>query len=146
MTSDPSIEKVLLVDDEKEFVKTLSERLQTRGFHAEVAFSGEEALASIVKSQPDVVVLDLRMPGMDGLEVLERIKGHHPAIEVIMLTGHGSHKEKGLAEELGVFAYLTKPQDINVLARTIRRAYDKKRRVSNPGWDEVEGPPKNTHE
>ena len=126
MTSMSPIEKILLVDDEKEFVETLSERLHTRGIHSSVAHSGEEAL-SIVETDPqDVIVLDLKMPGMDGLEMLRRLRQQHPEIEVIMLTGHGSDEEKKLADDFGIFAYFTKPMNIDSLAGTIRQAYDKK--------------------
>jgi two-component system, OmpR family, response regulator CpxR len=119
-----TVENILLVDDEKEFVDTISERLGTRGIGASVVYSGEEALAWIEAHPTEVVVLDIRMPGMDGLEVLGRIKQRRSRIEVIMLTGHGSAREARLAEELGVFAYFTKPQDIDRLAATIRRALD----------------------
>ena len=86
MVKEP-VKNILLVDDEREYVETLSERLFTRGIHAEVAFSGEEALSSIEIDRPDVVVLDLKMPGMDGLDVLQRIRKDYPKTEVIMLTG-----------------------------------------------------------
>ena len=115
--------KMLLVDDEREFVLTLAERLETRNLPARVAYDGEEALAVMEVDPADVVVLDLRMPGLDGLEVLRRVKRRAPTTEVIILTGHGSDTEQERAEELGAFAYLTKPVDIEVLAQTMRRAY-----------------------
>lgn len=115
--------KVLLVDDEREFVQTLSERLLTRNLGTAVAFSGEEALAIIESDEPEVVVLDLQMPGIDGIEVLRRVRKGHPNTQVIILTGHGSERERKLAEELGAFAYLHKPVDINVLSRTMKDAY-----------------------
>lgn len=117
--------KVLLVDDEREYVQTLSERLQTREIPSTVAFDGEEALDRIGKDAPDVMVLDLKMPGIDGLEVLRRVKASHPKTEVIILTGHGSESEEELAFELGAFAYIRKPADIELLANTMREAYRK---------------------
>jgi len=117
--------KILLVDDEKEFVDTLSERLKKRKFDSAVVYDGARALESVESDQPDVVVLDLMMPGIDGLETLKRLKKSHPKIEVIILTGHGSEKEEQNAAELGAFAYLQKPVNIELLARTMREAYQK---------------------
>ena len=117
--------KVLLVDDEREFVHTLSERLQARQMRPAVAYDGEEALSMVEADQPDVMVLDLKMPGVDGLEVLRRVKQRHPRTEVIILTGHGSDRERQVALQLGAFAYLRKPVDIDVLTRTMKDAYRK---------------------
>lgn len=116
--------KVLLVDDEIEFVDTLSERLENREFKTAVAYSGEEAIEGLTKNLPDVIILNLKIPGIDGIEVLRRVKREHPETEVIILTGHGSEKEKQIAYELGAFAYFEKPVDIDVLSDTIRRAYE----------------------
>jgi DNA-binding NtrC family response regulator len=77
------------------------------------------------------MILDLKMPGIDGIEVLRRVKQTHPDTEVIILTGHGSEKEKQLAFELGAFAYLEKPVDIELLSATIRKAYEKVSRKQN---------------
>jgi CheY-like chemotaxis protein len=115
--------KILLVDDEKEFVHTLSERLQTRRMESEIAYDGEQALAAVADEAPDVMILDLKMPGIDGIEVLRKVKREHPDVEVIILTGHGSEQEERLSQELGAFAYLQKPVDINVLTRTMKEAY-----------------------
>jgi len=117
--------KILLVDDEREFVHTLSERLQARDLEAAVVYDGEEALSFVASDEPEVMVLDLKMPGIDGLEVLRRVKSEHPKVEVIILTGHGSQKEEKLAKELGAFAYLRKPVDIELLTTTMKRAYNK---------------------
>ncbi|ROL55910.1 response regulator [Bacteroidetes/Chlorobi group bacterium Naka2016] len=122
---------VMLVDDEIEFVDTLSERLANREFRTSVAYSGEEAIENITKEVPDVIILDLKMPGIDGIEVLRRVKKEHPETEVIILTGHGSEKEKQIAYELGAFGYLEKPVDIDVLSETIRKAYEKIHRMKN---------------
>lgn len=127
-------QKFLLVDDEKEFVHTLSERLQTRNLEANVAYDGEQALQIAEQDAPDVMVLDLKMPGIDGLEVLRRIKKNHLHTEVIILTGHGSEAERQLALELGAFAYLNKPVDVDVLAQTMKEAYKRVAAV-NAGED-----------
>ncbi len=118
--------KILLVDDEKEFVHTLSERLHTRSLESSIAYDGEQALEMLDVEVPDVIVLDLRMPGIDGIETLRRVKERHPQVEVIILTGHGSEHEQNMAEELGAFAYLQKPVDINELAQIMREAYARK--------------------
>jgi DNA-binding NtrC family response regulator len=117
---------VLLVDDEKEFVTTLAERMQMRGLEPGVAFSGEQALEILENSIPDVMVLDLKMPGIDGLEVLRRVKKSHPQIQVIILTGHGSERDEAAARRLGAFDHLHKPVDINDLVRIMERAFRQK--------------------
>lgn len=117
---------VLLVDDEEELVNALAERLQLRGLNTEIALNGEQALQIVQDRVPDVMVLDLRMPGIDGLEVLRRIKKAHHQIEVIVLTGHGSEKDREIALRLGAFEYLQKPVDIGDLVQTLMRAYQHK--------------------
>jgi len=117
--------KVLLVDDEEAYVKTLAERMEMRDVGSRVALSGEEALEMLEEEPPDVMVLDLRMPGIDGMEVLERVKKKHPQIEVIILTGHGSDREEKEARRLGAFEYLQKPADTRQLLRTVRAAWRK---------------------
>lgn len=117
--------KVLLVDDEKEFVQTLSERLKRRNMESAIVSDGEKALEFVENDQPDVMVLDLMMPGIGGIEVLRRLKRTHPNIEVIILTGHGSENEEQTATDLGAFAYLQKPVNIEVLAQVMRDAYRK---------------------
>jgi len=117
--------KILLVDDEKEFVHALSERLQRRSMKPAIAYDGEEALSMIAADQPEVMVLDLKLPGIHGLEVLRQVKQRHPDTEVIILTGHGSDAEEALAAELGAFAYLRKPVEINLLTEAMNEAYAK---------------------
>jgi len=117
--------KFLLVDDEREFVQTLSSRLQVRDMEAAIAYDGEEALSHMEKDEADVMVLDLKMPGIDGMEVLRTVKKERPHVEVIILTGHGSETDRDLAMELGAFAYLEKPVDIEVLSSTMKEAYKK---------------------
>ena len=117
---------VLLVDDEREFVSTLAERMQIRGLVPEVAFSGEEALEILENRVPDVMVVDLKMPGIDGLEVLRFVKKHYPQIQVIILTGHGSERDETAARRLGAFDHLQKPVDINDLVRVMQQAFEQK--------------------
>lgn len=114
--------KVLLVDDEEAYVRTVAERLEARDLGANVAFSGEEALAVLPDNLPDVIVLDLKMPGMGGMAFLKLVKRDYPGIEVIILTGHGSRKEREEAMRLGAFDYLEKPVDIRLLMARVRRA------------------------
>jgi two-component system, OmpR family, response regulator CpxR len=117
--------KVLLVDDEREFVQTLSERLLMRDMGSAVAYDGESALQMVTEEEPEVMILDLKMPGIDGIEVLKRVKETHPDMEVIILTGHGSEVDRETCMKLGAFAYLQKPVDIEVLSETIKRANEK---------------------
>jgi DNA-binding NtrC family response regulator len=114
--------KVLFVDDEEDFVRTMAERMQMRDLGGDVALSGAQALAMVEEEQPDVMVLDLRMPGMDGMEVLRRVKREHPEVEVVVLTGHGSVQDEAEARRLGAFDYLQKPVDMAVLMETVRKA------------------------
>jgi len=123
--------RFLLVDDEKEYIQTLSDRLQTRDLNSAVAYDGEEALSHIEKNEPDVMVLDLKMPGVDGMEVLRKVKKERPHVEVIILTGHGSEQDKISAMELGAFAYLEKPVDIEILTETMKKAYAKINKEKN---------------
>ena len=117
--------KVLLVDDEREFVQTLSERLLMRDMGSAVAYDGESALDMVKEEEPEVMILDLKMPGIDGIEVLRRVKTTNPEIEVIMLTGHGSEPDRELCMKLGAFAYLQKPVDIEVLSDTLKKANER---------------------
>lgn len=119
--------RVLLVDDEREFVKTLSERLLLRDLGSAVVYDGESALDVVKDDEPEVMILDLKMPGIDGIEVLRRVKADRPGIEVIILTGHGSDDDRKTCMDLGAFAYLNKPVDIDVLSKTLKDAYAKVR-------------------
>ena len=117
--------KILLVDDEKKYVQTLSKRLMMRELESAVVYDGESALELAREDQPDVMILDLRMPGIDGIEVLRRVKKTHPAIEVIVLTSQGSEADKKTCMELGAFAFLSKSVDIDELSKTIKAANEK---------------------
>jgi DNA-binding NtrC family response regulator len=118
--------KVLLVDDETEFRETLMKRLRKRNLLITGASSGEEALAVLERTPVDVVVLDVRMPGMDGIETLRAIKKQCPLVEVIMLTGHASLEVAIQGMELGAFDYLMKPMDIDELVYKLEDAYKRK--------------------
>lgn len=115
--------KVLLVDDEEEFVKTLSERLQMRDVDSSPVFDGEQAMESVSEEEPDVIVLDLKMPGVHGLEVLKWVKEFHPDVQVIILTGHGTETDEEKAKELGAFEYVKKPVETDSLLKKIKTAY-----------------------
>jgi len=117
--------KILLVDDERQFVETLSERLIMREMGSAAVYDGEQALSFVEEEKPNVIILDLKMPGIDGIEVLRRIKNDEPNIEVIVLTGHGTKKDEEMCMEFGAFAYLEKPVDVEVLTKTLHAAYAK---------------------
>jgi DNA-binding NtrC family response regulator len=117
---------VLLVDDELEFLNTLLKRMKKRNLAVNGVKSGEEALQFIDDHPVDVVVLDVRMPGMDGIETLRQIKKKNPLIEVIMLTGHASMEAALEGMELGAFDYLMKPIEIDQLLYKTQDAYKKK--------------------
>jgi len=117
--------KVLFVDDEREFVQTVSQRLISRDVGTYGVYNGEEALELITQDRPDVMVLDLKMPGLHGTEVLRRTKEIAPEVEVIILTGHGTVKDEQECMALGAFAYLNKPVDIEQLSATIKAANEK---------------------
>ncbi len=116
--------KLLLVDDEQDFVETLAERLRLRELGPDVALNGEAALSIVNDTVPDVMLLDLMMPGIDGWEVLDRVKGQYPDVQVIIVTGHGSEADRARAMENGAFAYMRKPVDFDQLVITIMAAYD----------------------
>ena len=118
--------KVLLVDDETDFLSTLAERLEARGMKVSTATSGEDAVANADKEGFDLIVLDLAMPGIDGLETLKRIKAKQPDAEIIMLTGQGSIKTSIEAMKLGAEDFLQKPVNIAELMDKISEAKDKR--------------------
>ena len=118
--------KVLLVDDEAEFIGTLGKRLARRGITVHLANSGPEALEAVQAQELDVVVLDLKMPGMDGIETLERIKALKPCLEVVMLTAHANVEVAMRGMELGAFDYLMKPVELDDLLYKIQDANKKK--------------------
>lgn len=119
--------RVMLVDDEADFLNTLTKRLKRRKLVVTDAKSGEDALSILGQNPVDIVVLDVRMPGIDGVETLKEIKKQFPLIEVIMLTGHASVEVAVQGMELGAFDYLMKPMDIDELVYKIEDAYKSKR-------------------
>jgi len=119
---------ILLVDDEAPFVETMTKRLSKRDLNIIVAFSGEEALERLNNHRnTDVVILDVKMPGMNGIETLEKIRNQFPLIEVIMLTGHATVETAIEGMKLGAFDYLMKPCEIEQLMTKVQEATKKKR-------------------
>ena len=118
--------KVLLVDDEIEFSSALAERLQLRNYDVRTANNALEALGLIHDYTPDVVILDLRIPGMNGIETLKTIKKLDPTIEVIMLTGHGDVQSVEEGMKSGALEYIMKPVDIGELTSKIDKASKKR--------------------
>ncbi|MCF8145312.1 MAG: response regulator [Deltaproteobacteria bacterium] len=118
--------KVLVVDDEEEFVDALAQRLEVRGFTVMTAFSGDDALAVVQDKPVDVVILDVLMPGKDGLQTLKEIKQLKPLVEVIMLTGHATVETGIEGMKLGAYDYLMKPTDTEELVSKINKAHGRK--------------------
>jgi YesN/AraC family two-component response regulator len=90
-----------------------------------VAYDGESALALVREDEPEVMIIDLKMPGIDGMEILKQVKATRPEIEVIVLTGHGSEADRKRCMQLGAFAYMQKPVDIDELSATLKKAHEK---------------------
>jgi DNA-binding NtrC family response regulator len=118
--------RVLLVDDEKDFVEMLSLRLEEAGERVTPAYSGRECLEILEKKNIDVVILDIKMPGMDGIETLREIRKRFPIVEVIMLTGHGTTETAVEGMKLGAFDYLMKPADFDDLTTKMEGARKRK--------------------
>lgn len=118
--------KLLLVDDETEFLETLLKRMRRRNVNVNGVGSGEEALTWLADHDTDVVILDVRMAGMDGIETLKAIKRDHPLVEVIMLTGHASMEVAIEGMQVGAFDYLMKPMDMDDLLYKAEDAFKKK--------------------
>ncbi|WP_054032844.1 response regulator [Desulfatitalea tepidiphila] len=118
--------RILLVDDEKDFVEMLSMRLTESGEQVTVAYSGQECLEKLARTAVDVVILDIKMPGMDGIQTLREIKGMFPLVEVILLTGHGTTETAVKGMKLGAFDYLLKPADFEDLSAKLEGAKKKK--------------------
>ena len=114
--------RVLLVDDEEDLSLVLAERLQMRGFDAEGVTSGETALSRIEQKQFDVLVVDVKMPGLGGLNLLRKLRQRNPRSQVILFTGHGSTQEAEEGIREGAFEYLVKPVEIEELVKKIQQA------------------------
>lgn len=118
--------RVLIVDDEVDFVETIVKRLIDRGLDVAGVHSGPEALDMMDKRDFDVVILDVKMPGMDGIETLRAMKKKRPLTEVIMLTGHGSVESGIQGLQLGAYNYVMKPVPLNDLLKQMAQAYERK--------------------
>lgn len=119
-------DRIMLVDDETEFLEVMSERLTSRGIDVATSTSAEEAIGRLGKETFDAVILDLQMPGMDGLEALKHMKEKRPELQVILLTGHAT-VEKGVeAIKLGAMDLIEKPADLESLKEKIKKAKEKK--------------------
>lgn len=119
-------EKILLIDDEVDFLSAMAERMEARDMKVSTASSAKEGLEKAMTGSFDAVILDLRMPEMDGIETLKRLKEKNPDLEVILLTGHATIKDGIEAMKLGALDLLEKPADINALTEKIKTAQAKK--------------------
>ena len=117
---------VLVVDDEEDFVETIVKRLKDKGLDAAGVFRGQEALDLLNEREFDVCILDVRMPGMDGIETLREMKKKHPSMEVVMLTGHGSVESGIQGLQLGAYNYVMKPCPFKDLLAQLVLAYERK--------------------
>jgi len=118
--------KVLLVDDEKDFAETLANRLEARNLSATTAANGDEAISVLKAHDVDVVILDMVMPGRNGIEVLQEIKQLRPLVQVILLTGHATVASAIEGMTKGAFYYLMKPAEMKTLLQKIAHAYQHK--------------------
>lgn len=115
--------KLLFIDDEQTFLKYLAKRLILDGFTVKTTFSGEEGVAAAANEHFDVAVVDLQMPGIDGIEVQKQLKELHPTLPCIVLTGHGSVENALESGKYNAFKFLSKPVDMETLIETIRAAH-----------------------
>lgn len=115
-------EKVLLVDDEKEFLEVMSERMAARGMEVTTAHSADQALNLIGKHAFDAIIMDFQMPGMDGMEALKAIKNKNPELQIILLTGYATVEKTVEAMKVGATDFLEKPADIEALSQKIKQA------------------------
>ncbi len=118
--------KILLIDDEEEFISTLAERLELRGYQCQTAGDGESGIQMIENERFDIAILDLMMPGLNGLNTLRQIKEITKELPVILLTGHGSTKDGMEGMRIGAFDFLIKPLDIYALIDKIKSALNSK--------------------
>lgn len=116
--------KILIVDDEVKFLDSIAQRLELRDFSVKKAANGQEAIAAAKSEKFDLALLDLKMPGIDGKQVLEILKKGHKYLEVIILTGHGSLESAVECTKLGAFGYLPKPYELEKLLEVLKQAYE----------------------
>ena len=114
--------RILIVDDEEDLISTMAERLELRGFQVDTATTGADALELAAASAYSVLILDVKMPGISGLELMTRIRQEQPDLPVILFTGHSSLADAQKGTEQGAFAYLLKPIKIDEMMNTIRNA------------------------
>lgn len=129
--------RVLIVDDEEEFASSLAERMRNRGLIADTVNSGEEAVKSVAQGLYDVAVLDLAMPGMDGIETLKQLLSVKPELQVILLTGYATIGKSVEAVKSGAFEFLEKPVKFDDLLDKIREAESKKTALTEEKMDEM---------
>lgn len=118
--------RLLLVDDERQFLETICKRLELRNFEVTPVSSGEEAIKAARKNEFEIALVDLKMPGMGGEQVLEALKKEHKFLEVIILTGHGSIESAIRSTKLGAYYYLQKPCEFEMLLQVLKEAYQKR--------------------
>ena len=116
--------KLLIVDDESRFLEAIATRLRKRGFDVKTATNGPDAIALASEEKFDIALLDLKMPGMDGKELLRLLKQEHKFLEAVILTGHGSLESAVELTKLGAFGYLPKPYELDKLLETLKQAYE----------------------
>ncbi len=114
--------KVMLVDDEEDFTSALAERLELRGYKVFAFYDGEQALEEFESESPDVVILDIKMPGLGGIEVLKRLKTINASVPVLLLTGYGSTEEGIKGMQFGAYDYIMKPLNIDELINKLNEA------------------------
>jgi DNA-binding NtrC family response regulator len=121
--------KLMLVDDEERFLETTKKLLLRKGYDVQTATSGSEALEKLIMENIHVVILDVKMPGMDGVATLKAIKSRYPLVEVIMLTGHATVESAVDGLKSGATDYLMKPADLDELIQKAEEAYEKRQRL-----------------
>ncbi len=131
--------KLLFIDDEQTFLKYLAKRLVLDGFTVKTTFSGEEGVEAAAKEDFDVAVVDLQMPGIDGIEVQKRLKDLQPFLPCIVLTGHGSVENALESGKYNAFKFLSKPVDMDTLIETINAAYAHRLQAEGKPADEGNG-------
>ncbi len=129
--------RVLIIDDEEEFANALAERMRGRGLIADTVNSGENAVASAARAMYDVAVLDLAMPGMDGIETLKRLLAVRPELQVILLTGYGTIGKSVEAVKSGAFEFLEKPVKFDELLSKINEAKSRKSALTEEKMDDM---------
>ena len=118
--------RLLVVDDERQFLETICKRLELRNFEVTPVNTGEEAIEAAQKNDFEIALVDLKMPGMSGEQVLEILKKEHKFLEVIILTGHGSIDSAVRSTKLGAYYYLQKPCELEMLLLVLKEAYQKR--------------------